>query len=106
MSGVLAAIDSFILYLATERGLSTNYQLLVRRVLEGLASWLKEHREVSMVADVTTDLLTDYLARRKKDGLAASSARIELVAMKIFFRWGIRRKPSCRQEWRSISPAR
>lgn len=84
---MLTAIDSFILFLATERGLSTNYQLLVRRVLEGLATWLKEHRAVSDVAAVTTDLLTDYLARRKKDGLAASSARIELVAIKIFFRW-------------------
>jgi len=35
---MLDAIDSFILHLATERGLSTNYQLLVRRVLEALAS--------------------------------------------------------------------
>ena len=39
------------------------------------------------VAAVTTQTLTDYLARRKKEGLAASSARVELVALKIFFRW-------------------
>ncbi|TDU81641.1 integrase/recombinase XerD [Prosthecobacter fusiformis] len=81
------AIDSFILYLATERGLSTNYQLLVRRVLEALASWLKEDRQVETPAGVTTQHLGDYLARRKKDGIAASSARVELVAVKIFFRW-------------------
>lgn len=84
---MLDAIDSFLLYLATERGLSTNYQLLVRRVLEALASWLKEDRKVEDIAAVSTAHLTDYLARRKKDGLAASSARVELVGIKIFFRW-------------------
>lgn len=84
---MLDAIDSFILHLATERGLSTNYQLLVRRVLEALASWLKQDREVEDATAVTTQHLTDYLARRKKDGIAASSARVELVAVKIFFRW-------------------
>ncbi|HEY1082174.1 MAG TPA: site-specific tyrosine recombinase [Prosthecobacter sp.] len=81
------AIDSFLLYLATERGLSVNYQLLVRRALEGVASWLKEDRQVEDPAAVTVQHLTDYLGRRKKDGLAASSARVELVAIKIFFRW-------------------
>ena len=84
---MLPQIESFILHLATERGLSVNYQLLVRRVLEGLASWLRDHRQVEDAAAVTTEVLTDYLARRKKEGLAASSARVELVAVKIFFRW-------------------
>jgi integrase/recombinase XerD len=84
---MLDAIDSFILHLATERGLSTNYQLLVRRVLEALDSWLKQDRQVETVDAVTQQHLGDYLARRKKDGIAASSARVELVAVKIFFRW-------------------
>jgi integrase/recombinase XerD len=38
---VLDLIDGFILHLATERGLSVNYQLLVRRFLEAFASWYK-----------------------------------------------------------------
>ncbi|MEQ1748153.1 MAG: tyrosine recombinase [Prosthecobacter sp.] len=84
---MLDAIDSFILHLATERGLSTNYQVLIRRVLEAFASWTKEDRQMAEISAVTTQTLTDYLARRKRDGLAASSARIELVALKIFFRW-------------------
>ncbi|MCX6858077.1 MAG: tyrosine recombinase [Verrucomicrobia bacterium] len=84
---MLDAIDSFILHLATERGLSTNYQILVRGVLEAFASWSQEDQKLGNVADVTTQTLSDYLARRKRDGLAASSARIELVALKIFFRW-------------------
>lgn len=84
---VLEAIESFILHLATERGLSTNYQLLIRGMLEAFASWAAEDRKVSDISAVNTTLITDYLARRKRDGLAASSARIELVALKIFFRW-------------------
>lgn len=84
---MLEEIDHFILYLATERGLSVNYQVLVRRVLEGLADWLRESLQVETAAAVTTQHLTDFLARRKQDGLAASSARVELVALKIFFRW-------------------
>ena len=34
-----ADIEDFILYLATERGLSDNYQLSTRRSLETFAEW-------------------------------------------------------------------
>lgn len=84
---MLEQIDAFIMHLATERGLSVNYQILVRRALEALAAWLASAHEIADVGRVTTQHLTEYLARRKKDGLAASSARVELIAMKIFFRW-------------------
>ena len=84
---VLDAIDSFIFHLATERGLSTNYQVLIRGMLEAFASWGKEDRQIEDIASVSTTMISEYLARRKRDGLAASSARIELVALKIFFRW-------------------
>ncbi len=89
---MLDRIDAFILHLATERGLSTNYQLLVRGVLESFASWAKEMPKITSVADVTTQVIADYLGARKKDGLATSSARISLVALKIFFRWLSARK--------------
>lgn len=88
---MLPAIDAFILHLATERGLSVNYQLLVRRVLESLADWLKTRYQIENAADVTTAHLSDHLVQRKKDGLAASSARVELIAVKIFFRWLVAR---------------
>lgn len=85
---VTSEIDAFLLHLATERGLSANYQLLVRRVLETFAAWFKRERKKEAVAAVETGDLTDYLAHRKgTDGLAASSLRIEVVALKIFFRW-------------------
>jgi integrase/recombinase XerD len=41
---------------------------------------------------VTTEHIAGFLAQRKKDGIAASSARIELIALKIFFRWLVARK--------------
>jgi integrase/recombinase XerD len=89
---VLDLIDGFILHLATERGLSVNYQLLVRRFLEAFASWYQQVHASKSPAQVTTDQITDYLARRKKDGLATSSARVELIGIKIFFRWLAARK--------------
>ena len=82
-----APIDAFIKHLATERGLSDNYQLLVRRVLQTFAAWCERERSVKGIAEVTTREVADFLAHRKADGLAASSIRVELMAMKIFFRW-------------------
>ena len=84
---VAPQIDAFLLHLATERGLSENYQLLVRRVLEGFAAWFKRVRSKDDVAVVVTRDVSDFLAQRKADGLAASSLRLEVIALKIFFRW-------------------
>jgi integrase/recombinase XerD len=75
--------DAFILYLATERGLSPAYQLSVRQTLDALAAWLGK----TPLADVGTDELTAFLGRRKDAGLAASSLRITTVHLKVFFRW-------------------
>lgn len=85
---MLDDVDAFLLHLATERGLSDNYQILVRRVLERFAAWSKKERGKTKVAEVETVDVSDYLMHRKgTDGLAASSLRLELVALKIFFRW-------------------
>jgi integrase/recombinase XerD len=80
-------IDAFILHLAAERGLSANDQTLVQQVLERFATWAKRARKREAVGAVVTADITDYLAFRKSDGIAAASLRIELVALKIFFRW-------------------
>jgi integrase/recombinase XerD len=37
-------IEDFILYLATERGLSDNYQISTRLSLEGFACWLERKK--------------------------------------------------------------
>ena len=81
------AIDRFIRHLAVEKGLSENYQLSVRRSLEAFAAWLEKEHRLTDPAAVQLRHLTDYLAhRRLKDRLAASSARVELIALKIFVR--------------------
>jgi integrase/recombinase XerD len=78
-------IDGFILYLATERGLSAAYQLSVRQTLDALAAWMRARG--TGLADVGVDELSAFLGARKSAGLAASSLRIATVHLKIFFRW-------------------
>ncbi len=80
-----AEADGFMLFLATERGLSAAYQLSVRQTLDALAAHLR--RKGLPLADVGTDELSDFLMERKKSGLAASSLRIATVHLKVFFRW-------------------
>ncbi|MCU0795744.1 MAG: tyrosine recombinase [Akkermansiaceae bacterium] len=80
-----AETDAFIRYLATERGLSDAYQLSVRQSLDALAAWISA-RSLSL-ADLGTDELSAFLTTRKEQGLAASSLRITVVHLKIFFRW-------------------
>jgi integrase/recombinase XerD len=80
------AIERFVLFLATERGLSDNYQLSTRQSLEAFAAWagLKGVREAG---EVTTDGMTAYLLERRAGGLANASVRLQVIALKIFFRW-------------------
>jgi integrase/recombinase XerD len=79
------AIDQFILYLATERGLSENYQLSTRRSLEEFADWIAKQR--SGPDEINMEDLTAYLAHRKSGGLAPASLKLIVVALKIFFRF-------------------
>jgi integrase/recombinase XerD len=80
------AIDQFILYLATERGLSDNYQTAVRRALEEFAKWFENKTSPADIGSVRLEHLSEYLAHRKQQGLATGSLRLEIVALKIFFR--------------------
>lgn len=80
-------IDLFIRFLATERGLSDNYQVSTRRSLSEFAVWCAKAREVTHVCEVKLPLISDYLADLKKRGLAASSIKLVVVALKIFFRF-------------------
>ncbi len=103
------AIEDFILYLATERGLSDNYQISTRLSLEGFAGWLERKKLVQEIGDaaiaqltgtgaelpdakievreITHEQISDYLAHRKRTGLSAASIKLVVVAIKIFFRW-------------------
>src|SRR5476651_2114222 len=90
-------IDSFIRFLAVERGLSENYQLSTRRSLTEFAAWCAEkgrgqrsevrgQREKMAWRAVTLPMISEYLAEKKRAGLAASSIKLIVVALKIFFR--------------------
>jgi len=106
---VRPALEDFILYLATERGLSTNYQLSTRLSLEGFTLWLERKKLVAAQGqaaldallqsgveppsvevppgEVTLEQIGAYLAHRKRLGLSAASIKLVVVAIKIFFRW-------------------
>lgn len=88
---MLNEVDGFILYLATERGLSDNYQFSTRRSLEAFVTWAQA-RGIAEVTSVTLDHLTAFLGSEKKRGLAAASLKLEVIALKIFFRWLTQRK--------------
>ncbi len=81
------AIDQFILYLATERGLSDNYQLSTRQSLESFAAWLSSARQIAEPRHITLALISEYLASRKKAGLAAASIKLNVIAIRIFLRF-------------------
>src|SRR6184192_2473529 len=80
-------IDSFIRFLAVERGLSENYQLSTHRSLSDFALWCAARKKINHPRAVTLALLSEYLADRKRAGLSASSIKLIVVALKIFFRF-------------------
>ena len=82
---VTAQVDQFILYIATERGLSTAYQLSVRQSLDALVRWAGK-KGVKDWADFGIEELSQFLSDQKNGGLSAASLRITMVHLKIFFR--------------------
>jgi integrase/recombinase XerD len=80
-------IDSFIRFLAVERGLSENYQLSTQRSLNEFARWCAGNKQIDSPRGVTLPAITEYLAERKRAGLSASSIKLIVVALKIFFRF-------------------
>jgi integrase/recombinase XerD len=80
-------IDAFIRFLATERGLSDNYQLSTRRSLTEFAEWCSSVKKITAAGEVTQPVVSEYLATQKRKGLAAASIKLVVVALKIFFRF-------------------
>ncbi len=78
--------EQFIRYLAAEKGLSAAYQVSVRQSLESLTEFL-ETKNVTAPADVTIEHLTAFLSDLRGRGLERSSMRVEMVHLRIFFRW-------------------
>jgi len=80
---VKGEIDQFILYIATERGLSTAYQLSVRQSLDALVGWMEE-KSISELNELGTEELSCFLSDQKKGGLSAESLRITMVHLTSF----------------------
>ena len=81
------SIDAFIRFLAVERGLSENYQLSTQRSLTEFAQWCGAKKKITHPRSVTLPVMSEYLAERKRAGLSASSIKLVVVALKIFFRF-------------------
>jgi integrase/recombinase XerD len=81
------SIDAFIRFLAVERGLSENYQLSTHRSLSEFAQWCSTKKKITHARGVTLPMMSEYLAERKRAGLSASSIKLVVVALKIFFRF-------------------
>src|SRR5213082_3653058 len=81
------AIESFIRFLAIERGLSENYQLSTQRSLSEFTRWCAAKKKIADAPGVTLPVMSEYLAERKRAGLSASSIKLIVVALKIFFRF-------------------
>lgn len=86
-----AEIDQFILYLATERGLSDNYQLSTRGSLELFVKWAVDEKRAAAWADVTPEMIGDFLGWRKRGGAAAATIKLHAVALRILFRFLVQR---------------
>ena len=79
-------IELFLLHLATERGLSDNYQISTRASLERFIAWAAR-RDIGKTGEVTPLILSEFLMAEKKRGLSATSIKLEAVALRIFFRF-------------------
>jgi len=80
-------VDRFLRYVATERGCSTNYQLALQRALEAFGLWMEKARPGSGPQAVVAGDLTEYLGVRRAAGLASGSIKLEVVALRLFFRY-------------------
>lgn len=82
-----AAIDQFIRFLATERGLSDNYQLSIQQSLQHFVKWAEAERDLTAPEAVTTYDLTDFLKVRRESGVQTSTLRLNIIALRLFFRF-------------------
>ncbi|MEO6847101.1 MAG: site-specific tyrosine recombinase/integron integrase [Chthoniobacterales bacterium] len=80
-------IEQFILYIATEKGLSTNYQISMRQCLEEFLKWKQTKDAAVSAGSCELEELTDYLSHCKSRGLAAGSIKLHAVALRVFFRY-------------------
>lgn len=78
-------IEQFQMFLAAERGLSTSYQLSVLQSLEHLAKWMES--QSLTLEDISLVRLVDFMDFLANGSRKRSTRRVEMVHVRIFFRW-------------------
>lgn len=78
-------LRSFLRYLVAEKGLSQSYESSVAQSLSSLLNWAGS-KGVMNWGEIGVEDLAAYLTGRR-EALEVSSARLELVHLKIFFRY-------------------
>lgn len=76
-----SAISDVIAWMEEERGLSPNYQSLIRYSLDTFFAWIK----AKPLRAIQTADLTLYLAFHKQRGLAAGSLKIITLSLRVLF---------------------
>lgn len=82
---MLSHIDQFIRFLAAEKGLSVAYQLSCRQTLDHFYHWLNEHQY--KIENISLNELSCYSKERTGDHLARSSLRLEIIHLRLFYKW-------------------
>ncbi len=77
------AIERYLLFLATEKGRSVNYQLASRRMLEGFAAWAGNG--AASVRIIQTQQIEAYLRSRMDDDWAPGTGRFFLAVARGWF---------------------
>lgn len=79
-------LPPFLDYLEAECGLAQNTVDAYRRDVDRFCRWCKAARH-SLLTEIDSAALTEYLGHLKADGLASSSVARNLAAVKMFFRF-------------------
>jgi integrase/recombinase XerD len=79
-------IEECLGYLAVEKGHAVNTQLLMRSILERWAGWA-EKKKITLKKS-KPETLSEYLQeQRKQRKLSAASMKLEIIALRTFFRY-------------------
>jgi integrase/recombinase XerD len=84
-------VDAFLDHLAVERGLAENTRLAYRADLTQFTDFLR-HQGIRQLNDVQRQHITEYLLRRRKNGLSARSLSRHLAAIRMLCRFLFREK--------------
>lgn len=79
--------EIYILYLATERGLSARYQNIVRGVIEHFAAFSVAEHQIDKTTLIEPMHITSFMAHRRQNGVAGNTVRLELICLRSWFQW-------------------